>query len=97
MALEGKMLSPNHMPKQGPDGFVMYFIGDKYKERFEALPDIVKEDYEKFLEEIKNKEISILEKHYYQLSLNKDQDKAITADEKRKKDAREKAEKALLN
>ena len=57
MALEGKMLSPNHMPKQGPDGFVMYFIGDKYKERFEALPDIVKEDYEKFLEEIKNKEI----------------------------------------
>ena len=60
-------------------------------------PDIVKEDYEKFLEEIKNKEISILEKHYYQLSLNKDQDKAITADEKRKKDAREKAEKALLN
>lgn len=97
MALEGKMLSDNHIPKQGSDGFVMFFIGDKYKERFEALPAIVKEDYEKFLEEIKNTKISILEEQYYQESLKIDQEQATIADEERKKDAREKAKKTLLN
>lgn len=92
-ALEGLMLSKNHQPFQNPDGFVLYFIGEKYKQGIDALPSKVKADYENELEAIKNKQKSILEEQIYQQSIKAEVDKAAKADDKKRADAKDRADK----
>lgn len=92
-ALEGMMLSKNHQPFHTQDGFVLLFEGDKYKEGLEALPALVKSQYELELEEIKNKQKSILEEQIYQQSIKAELDKAEKADEKKRSDAKVRADK----
>lgn len=96
-ALEGLMLSKNHQPFQTQDGFVLLFEGDKYIKGLEALPALVQSQYELELEEIKNKQKSILEEQIYQQSIKAEEDKAAKANQKKKDDAKERAEKYFAN
>lgn len=91
-ALEGKMLSSVHIPKQGPNGLIFYLIGDKYKEGLEALPAIIKAEYESELEAIKNKQKAILVNQLYQEKLKAEEDKKNKATQKTWEDAEERAD-----